>query len=367
MTVPELSATEPLSATSIEEAYDRQQRLITAAMIHLPDNGLFHSDVGVTPSLGRPATTAKVERVFADAFGAEDAAFVQGAGTGAIRSALQAGPWVEGDRRLLIHDAPIYSTTEQTFRAGLVKPVRVDFNDALALEDTLGASDCPQWVYVQHTRQQMQDRYSPATVIELARRRGKRVIVDDNYAVLRTPQIGVELGASASCFSLFKLHGPEGTGLVVGGGELVENIRRQNYSGGGQVQGHQALWALQAVIEGCLNWAKGSEQTFEVVRQIKEGRVPAIRDAEAGNLQDLCALILLDSPRAAEVRERASELGAATYPVGSNSRYEIVPMIYRMSGSSLREHSELSDWTLRVNPMRASAETVLRLLEEATR
>jgi hypothetical protein len=36
------------------------------------------------------------------------------------------------------------------------------------------------------------------------------IITDDNYAVLKVPKIGSELGASLSCFSTFKLLGPEG-------------------------------------------------------------------------------------------------------------------------------------------------------------
>lgn len=363
--ITNLPATTILPVASFADAFERQQRLVAAAMDVFADNQIFSADVGVVPGLGRPQTTAKVESVLAQAFGAQDAAFVQGAGTGAIRSALQAGPWHEGDRRLLIHAAPIYSTTAVTFSSGMVDTVEVDFNDPAQVAAALAAKDCPQWVYVQHTRQQISDSYSPAEIIALARSHGRRVIVDDNYAVLRTPRIGVELGASASAFSLFKLHGPEGVGIVVGDTDIVNQVRIQNYSGGGQVQGHQAMRAFQALVEGCLNWAQGGKQTLELVERLQSEGVPGILDAKAGNLQDLCALVLLDGAHATEVRRRASELGAATYPVGSNSRYEVAPMVYRMSGSSLAEHPELAERTLRVNPMRASSELVFELLRKA--
>src|SRR5699024_9888704 len=108
-----------------------------------PGDALFTADVGVHPDLGRPKITAAVERILADAFGAPAACLVQGAGTGAIRAALSAGPWHEGDRRLIVHDAPDYSTTAHTFHDGLVSPTRVDFNDQNALARALRDPESP--------------------------------------------------------------------------------------------------------------------------------------------------------------------------------------------------------------------------------
>src|SRR5699024_7659242 len=114
------------------------------------------------------------------------ACLVQGAGTGAIRAALSAGPWHEGDRRLIVHDAPDYSTTAHTFHDGLVSPTRVDFNDQNALARALRDPESPSWVYVQHTRQRLSDAFDPMSIVEQAHTAGKKVIVDENYAVLRT-------------------------------------------------------------------------------------------------------------------------------------------------------------------------------------
>lgn len=356
----------PLPYLDIESAFELQQRLVRSACAELPGEEMFRADVGVVPDLGRPHTTARVEAAIAGAFEAPAAALVQGAGTGAIRAVLSAGPWTAGDRRLLVHDAPDYSTTARTFRDGLVEAVRVDFDDDDAFAAALEREGSPDWVYVQHTRQRLEDTFDPLRRIEQSAAAGRRVIVDDNYAVVRTPQIGVQTGASASAFSLFKLHGPEGAGIVIGDQDIVDEVHRANYSGGGQVQGPQAIAALQALITAPLNWAFQSREAHHLAAALRQGAVPAIVDARLVNAQDLCVIAVLDAPVAMRVRERAAAVGAAPYPVGSNSRYEIAPLIYRLSGSTLQDRPELAEWCLRINPMRAGADLVIDILRHAT-
>lgn len=365
MTAPVLPGPHPLPHLDAEGAFALQQRLVAAAGAELPGADLFTADAGVRPETGRPKTTAAVERVLATAFGAEDACLVQGAGTGAIRTALSAGPWHAGDRRLLVHDAPDYSTTATTFHDGMVEPVRADFNDPGAVHRALTDSGSPAWVYVQHTRQRLTDSFDPMQLVTAARAAGKRVIVDENYAAVRTPAIGTEHGASASAFSLFKLHGPEGVGVVLGDRDLIETAHRANYSGGGQVQGHQGLHALQALVNAPLNWARQSAEVYRLANLLGQGAVPGIVDARVANVQDLCVIALLAEPVAERVRAAAATNGAAPYPVGSNSRFEIAPMIYRLSSSALSAQPELRDWTLRINPMRAGADLVVDILRRS--
>lgn len=192
-----------------------------------------------------------------------------------------------------------------------------------------------------------------------------RTIVDDNYAVLRAPSCGVELGADASCFSLFKLHGPEGVGAVVGAADLVERVRADNYSGGGQVQGHQALDALRALIHVPVMWAVQSRVGAEIAERLAAGEVPGVAEVRIANTQDRCLLVRLDRPVARELPAVAARYGAAPYPVGSNSRYEIAPLVYRMSSSSLEDAPELADRTVRINPMRAGADLVIEILRRS--
>lgn len=365
ITQPTLPKTTPLPSLDTAGAFKLQQRIVAAICEELPGTDLFTADVGVNPGVGRPHTTAAVERVLAKAFRGEAACLVQGAGTGAIRSALSAGPWRNGVRTILAHAAPDYSTTATTFNDGLVNVIRVDFNNPAEVTAVLSSDDCPDWVYVQHTRQRLADSFDPISLIETATRFGKRVIVDENYAAVRTPQLGCEVGAAASAFSLFKLHGPEGIGVIIGDKDIIDAAHIANYSGGGQVQGPQAIAALQALVDAPLNWARQSREVFRLARLLNAGAVPGITKAVVANVQDLCVVALLDQPNADSVRAAAAKFGAAPYPVGSNSRYEIAPMVYRLSSSTLDAQPELRDWTLRINPMRASADLVVEILHQA--
>jgi cystathionine beta-lyase/cystathionine gamma-synthase len=360
--MPALPPTFPLATVSVEDAAAQQFRLLEATAAHFEGTQLFESDAGVVPGLGRPRTTARVEAVLADYFGAEDAALVQGAGTGAIRAALQAAV-APGDP-LLIHRAPVYRTTAVTLRGLGAATDEADFNDGAALRETL-ASGRFGWAYMQHSRQRLSDSYDPAEVLAACRAAGVRTIVDDNYAVMRTPLSGVELGADASCFSLFKLHGPEGVGAVVGARDLIARIRSDNYSGGGQVQGHQALDALRALTHVPVMWALQSRVGAEVARRLTDGEVPGVAEVRIANAQDRCLLVRLERPVARELPAAAAKYGAAPYPVGSNSRYEITPLVYRMSSSSLDDAPELADWAVRINPMRAGADLVIEILRRS--
>jgi hypothetical protein len=357
-----LPQTFPLDTVPLEAAVRQQFRLLECTARHFEGQQLFESDMGVVPGLGRPRTTAQVEAVLADFFGADAAALVQGAGTGAIRSALRAV--LDEGEELLIHRAPVYRTTAVTLRGLGVRTTEADFNDPSALEEALSDGHF-RHAYVQHARQRLSDSYEPGEVLSACRAAGVRTVVDDNYAVFRVPACGVELGADGSCFSLFKLHGPEGVGAVVGSRDLVERVHADNYSGGGQVQGHQALDALRALTHVPVMWALQSQAVTEVAERLDASEVRGVAEVRIANAQDRCVLVRLDRPVARELPAFASRYGAAQFPVGSNSRYEIAPLFYRMSSSSLDDAPALADWTVRINPMRAGADLVVDILRRA--
>ncbi|MFE2942802.1 aminotransferase class V-fold PLP-dependent enzyme [Streptomyces sp. NPDC059255] len=359
---PPLPRTFPLPTITLEDAVRLQFRLLEHTAAHFEGPQLFEADAGVVTGLGRPRTTARVEAVLADWFGAEEAALVQGAGTGAIRAALQAA--VSPGDPLLIHRAPVYRTTAVTLRGLGVRTAEADFNDRTDLRQSL-ASTGLTWAFVQHSRQRLGDSYDPGEVLAACRAAGVRTVVDDNYAVLRVPACGVQLGADASCFSLFKLHGPEGVGAVVGAHDLVGRIRADNYSGGGQVQGSQALEALRALTHVPVMWALQSLVSAEVAARLGAGEVPGVAEVRIANAQDRCLLVRLDRPVARQLPAVAARYGAAPYPVGSDSRYEIAPLVHRMSASSLDDAPELADWTVRINPMRAGADLVIEILRRS--
>ena len=342
-----------------------QFRLMEHVCAHFEGDELLRSDLGVTPEWGRPRTTKKVEEVLADFFGVGGCALVQGAGTGAIRAMLDAA--VPAGGRLLIHDAPPYSTSRSTFESKGLDLVRTDFNDPESIRATLAELGPPEVALVQHSRQRPEDSYELAEVVRTLVGAGVRALTDENYTAFKVPRIGVEEGAAASAFSMFKLLGPEGVGCVVGSEEIVAPIRRSNYSGGGQVQGHQALDALRSLLAVPVLWAVQTEVVDEVVHRLEEGEVGGVSGARIANGQDRMAMVLFEEPIATRVVQASSRFGAHNYPVGANSRYEVAPLFYRLSGSFLEAHAELAEYAIRINPVRAGADLVLSILERSVR
>lgn len=360
----------PLPSLSLTEAIERQFALVD--LMHEHFNGaelLAGGDLGVAPPLGRPRYTSIVEQVLARFFDAEAAALVRGAGTGAIRMALEAVVGPGGP--ILLHDAPIYPTTETTIRSMGLKPIFVDYNDAESLADTLmrlHKQHRLQAALVQHTRQSLRDRYDPAATIKQIKQAlpDVPIIVDDNYAVLKTAGIGVQYGAHASAFSMFKLLGPEGVGCVVGKRDLVADIHARMSSGGGQVQGHEAMEALRSLVYAPVALALQSQQVDKVVQALRLKPLQHVVNVFAANAQSKVIIVEFDKPIAPYVLRHACELGAAPHPVGAESRYEITALFYRISRTFLQHIGpDKEPYFIRINPMRAGAETVLRILKQA--
>ncbi len=191
--------------------------------------------------LNKPRCTVKVEKVFADTFDAPAALLVRGSGTGAIRWALTA--CLKPGDAILVHTSPIYTTTQVTIDAMGLRPIRADFNDLEQLKAVCAQhKDEIRGALVQLTRQKPEDRYDYKAVIAAIKAAlpGIPVVTDDNYAALKVDAIGCQAGADLSTFSCFKILGPEGVGAVIGSKELIDRIYKMQYSGGSQVQGHEA-------------------------------------------------------------------------------------------------------------------------------
>ena len=80
------------------------------------------------------------------------------------------------------------------------------------------------------------------------------VLTDDNYAVMKVKDIGVQCGADLSCFSAFKLLGPEGIGVIAGRKRYIDRLISESYSGGMQTQGHEALDVLHGLVYALWRW-----------------------------------------------------------------------------------------------------------------
>jgi hypothetical protein len=246
-------------------------------------------------------------------------------------------------------------------------PLPIDLNDLSTLDGF--AWDGVRVALVQHTRQRFDDRYRLAKVLAALRESHSdlMIIVDDNYAAMRVPEIGIQLGADVSTFSLFKLLGPEGLGCVLAGHDLAAKIRRQNYSGGSQVQGTEALEALRALSYTPVALAIQAEVVQEVADRLNSGSFPGVVRAHVANAQSRVILVELERDLAREVLQAAVKCGAVGHPVGAESRYEVLPLFYRVSGTMQQENPELARRMIRINPMRAGAETILGILQESLR
>lgn len=357
--------TYPLESITLHEAKNMQFKLIDAVTRYFNGSEILTlGDLGVVKGLNKPKTTLKVEQVLADFFEQEAAVLVRGAGTSAIRWGLYS--MVKPGAALLVHDAPVYPTTEVSIESMGLKVIKADFNKKEELVKAIKENEI-DGVLIQYTRQRIEDSYDMAEVINIIKENlgDKPIITDDNYAVMKIQNIGVQCGADLTAFSMFKLLGPEGVGCVVGKKKYIDKIIKSNYSGGGQVQGHEALEALRGLVYAPVALAIQAEVNNELVDRLNKGELKGVKKAFLANAQSKVLLVELDKPIAAKVIEEAEKLGAAPNPVGAESKYEFVPMFYRVSGTFRAADSSLEAKMIRINPMRSGSETVIRILREA--
>lgn len=354
--------TYPLESISVDEALKKQFKLVDTMTRHFKGNELLsRGDLGVVPGLNQPTYTKKVEEVLADYFGAESSMLVRGSGTAAIRLALHSV--LKPGETLLVHKAPIYPTTKVSIDSMGIKTESVDYNHIEDEQIPAGISA----ILIQYTRQQPEDSYSMKHVISYFSKKypDTPIITDDNYAVMKVHEIGVELGATLSCFSTFKLLGPEGIGCIVGNKKQIDILRKENYSGGSQVQGHEALDALRGLTYAPVALANQANVVNELVKRLNNKEIPEVSYAYVANAQSKVLLVEFEKPIAQDVLKYTNSFGAAPNPVGAESKYEIVPMFYRVSGTFKEYDPNLLKTTIRINPYRCGSDTIIRILKES--
>ncbi|WP_406531324.1 PLP-dependent transferase [Lacticaseibacillus paracasei] len=354
--------TYPLESIGYDEALRKQFRLVDEITQHFKGSEfLSRGDLGVVPGLNQPRYTKKVEEILAAYFHAEAAMLVRGAGTAAIRMALHS--YLRAGQTLLVHDAPIYPTTQTSIEMMSLRTIRADFNDLNHQQ----LPESPDGILVQYTRQKPDDSYDMAKVLAFFKQRYPSVpiVTDDNYAVMKVHKIGVELGANLSCFSTFKLLGPEGIGCIVGAKSAIQKLRSENYSGGSQVQGHEAIDVLRGLTYAPVALAAQANVVTELVERLNGNEIPGISEAYVANAQSKVLLVEFNQPIAEKVLKYTNDLGAAPNPVGAESKYEIVPMFYRVSGTFKKFDPNLLKTTMRINPYRCGADTIMRILAES--
>ena len=354
-----------MESISLDEAKKLQFHIIDCITKEFKGGEIItRGDLGVRLPYGRPLITIKAEKVIARIFKQEDCILVRGAGTSAIRFGFSS--IVKAGDKILIHKAPIYSTTKDSIEMLGLKTIEADYNNLDDIEKVLLDNEDIKLALVQYTRQLPNDNYDISRVIKKIKdSKNIPIITDDNYAALKVKNIGVELGADLSCFSSFKLLGPEGIGIVVGKKKYIDKIRSLHYSGGMQVQGHESIDVLRGMVYAPVSLAIQGEVVKECFERLNNGEVDGVKKAYIANSQSKVLLVEFDSEIAEEVCINAEKLGAAPYPVGSESKYEFVPMFYRVSGTFLKFDESLKTKMIRINPMRAGADTILNILDRS--
>lgn len=355
--------TYPIQTISLDEAQEMQFKLVNCIHQIIPGSEMLsQGDLGVNMSCGAPIMTRKVEEVLASFFETEAAILVRGSGTGALRNVINVS--VKPLEEIIIHDAPIYPTTDVIIKSMGLRPLKIDFNKEDA---NWNQAKNVSFAIVQHSRQKIDDSYNLENVIKKLKQINPniKILVDDNYTTMKTLKIGAQLGADASGFSMFKLLGPEGIGCVVGSLELIRKIRGINYSGGSQVQGHEALDSLRALVYTPVSFAIQAKQVTEIYERLKQGEVEGIKKVFIANAQSRVVIVELKKPIAKAVLKTCEILGGAPHPIGSESKYEIVTLFYRVSGTFRKVIPHAEETMIRINPMRAGADTVIRILKSA--
>ncbi|MCI6690984.1 MULTISPECIES: aminotransferase class V-fold PLP-dependent enzyme [unclassified Clostridium] len=358
--------TYPLHSINLEEAKKLQFKIIDTITKHFDGREILSlGDLGVVKGLNKPTYTKKVENVFAEVFDAEAAILVRGAGTGAIRWGLIS--FMKSGDTILVHDAPIYPTSKVTIETMGLNVITANFNDLEDIKNVISKHPEIKGALVQNTRQKIDDSYDLEEVITTIKEGNSniRIITDDNYAALKVKKIGNQCGADLGSFSCFKILGPEGVGVLIGKKDLIDKVYSLNYSGGSQVQGHEAMEALRGLVYAPVSLAIQSEVNEELVSRLKGGEIPEIKDAFLANAQSKVLLVEFKEEIAEDILELTTKYGAASHPVGSESIYEFVPMMYRVSGTFRAADPTLEKRMIRINPMRSGADTIIRILKSA--
>lgn len=358
--------TYPLNSLSIVEAQEKQFKLVDIITKNMSGSEFLElGDLGVRKGINRPLRTEKIEKIIAQFFNAEDCILTRGAGTQAIRWGILAA--VKAGDKILVHNAPIYPTTEINIKSMNLEIIKYDFNDLNKISEIL-KDDEPKFCLLQHTRQKPDDKYDLSEVIKKIReiRKDMTILTDDNYAVMKVDKIGCELGADLSAFSSFKLLGPVGIGCLIGKKSIIDKAREMNYSGGGQVQGYEAMEVLRGLVYAPVSLAIQAQENEKLVKKLgNKEEYPYIKKVFLANAQSKVLLVEFEENIAEEIIEIAETLGALPNPVGAESKYEIPPLFYKVSGTFLKNDPSLKYRMIRINPNRSGAETVTKILKKA--
>ncbi len=83
----------------------------------------------------------------------------------------------------------------------------------------------------------------------------------------------------------------EGVGIIVGKKKLIDSLISENYSGGMQVQGHEALDVLHGLVYAPVALALEAGVSEECVQRLNAGEIPEVKQAFVANAQSKVILV----------------------------------------------------------------------------
>jgi hypothetical protein len=366
--------THPLKQPSLEQAIQMQFKLVEILRKHFNGRELMvegdygHQYIGEVeglPVYKHSAYTTKVEEVLGEFFGRK-AILVWGAGTGANRMLFMAA-LRPGDRVILDE---IYASTGATMRAMNLDVVQVNYNNLDELRKAI--DEKTKMVHIIHGRGFK--RFDPKKVIDTVRstKYDPLISFDENYVAMRVPKIGTQLGADLSAFSLQKLLGPEGIGVIISGTErgdkVIDRIHWLESAGGGSmVQGPDAMRALKNLVYTPVMWAIQRQVVDEVCERLNKGEVDGVDWAVVAHLHMRVVIVKLEEPIVRKVIDVAWKYGNMIHTIGCEGKDEIT---CRISPIPTSEKETVPagiplDCLLRVIPFRAGPDTIIDILKKS--
>ena len=140
-----------------------------------------------------------------------------------------------------------------------------------------------------------------------------------------------------------------------------------HYSGGCQTQGWEAIDVLRGLVYSPVMLAISAQELEKTCKRLNDGEIPGIKSVCVANSQSKVLLVELEKPIAKLVLKEAEKLGALPNPVGSESKYDLTPLFYRVSGTFLKTNPEYADTIVRINPNRAGSDVIISILKESMR
>jgi hypothetical protein len=123
--------------------------------------------------------------------------------------------------------------------------------------------------------------------------------------------------------------------------------------------------ALRGLIYAPVSLAIQAQVNKELLTRLRGGEVTGVKNAFLANAQSNVLLVEFEGEIASRVLELCVRYGAAPHPVGCESKYEFVPLIYRISGTFREQDPSLEKRMIRINPLRSGPDTVIRILKRA--